>query len=53
MAGGPDASSFAVVSEPIVKQGVAFREMASRIASVDTLDRFLATLKADETVAVN
>lgn len=53
MAESPDASSFAVVSEPIVKQGVAFREMASRIASVDTLDRFLATLKADETVAVN
>lgn len=53
MAESPDASAFAVVSEPIVKQGVAFREMASRIASVDTLDRFLASLKVDETFAVN
>ena len=52
MAESADASAFEVVSEPIVKQGVAFREMASRIASVDTLDRFLASLKAGE-VAVN
>jgi hypothetical protein len=53
MSESADASAFAVVSEPIVKQGVAFREMASRIASVDTLDRFLASLKVDEAVAVN
>lgn len=49
----PDASAFAIVSDPIVEQGVAFREMASRIASIDTLDRFLASLKAEETSAVN
>lgn len=50
----PDASAFAIVSDPIVEQGVAFREMASRIASIDTLDRFLASLKTtEETSAVN
>ena len=49
----PDASAFAVVSEPIVEQGVAFREMTSRIASVDTLDRFLASLKTEEVTALN
>lgn len=48
-----DANAFAVLSEPIMKQGVAFREMASRIASVDTLDRFLASLKMEEGVVVN
>ena len=53
MTDSADASAFAVVSEPIVEQGVAFREMASRIASVDTLDRFLASLKTEELVAVN
>lgn len=50
MSMSPDASAFAVVSEPIVEQGVAFREMTSRIASVDTLDRFLASLKTTEEV---
>lgn len=47
-----DASAFDVVSDPIVKQGTAFREMASKIASVNTLDRFVASLrKEDETPA--
>ena len=53
MSRSADANAFAVVTEPIVKQGVEFRDMASRIASVDTLDRFIASLKIDETVAVN
>ena len=44
MSRSADAEAFAVVTEPIVKQGVAFRDMASRIASVDTLDRFIASL---------
>lgn len=48
-----DASAFAIVSDPIVKQGVAFREMASRIASIDTLDRFLASLKTTEETVLN
>lgn len=50
MSRSPDADAFAVVSEPIVEQSVAFREMTSRIASVDTLDRFLASLKTTEEV---
>jgi hypothetical protein len=49
----PDANAFAVVSEPIVEQGVAFREMTSRIASVDTLERFLASLRVEGTPALN
>lgn len=53
MSMSPDASAFAVVSEPIVEQGVAFREMTSRIASIDTLDRFLSSLKPDEVTALN
>ncbi|MAM94092.1 hypothetical protein [Parvibaculum sp.] len=53
MSKSPDASAFAVVSEPIVEQGVAFREMTSRIASIDTLDRFLSSLKPDEVTALN
>lgn len=53
MSRSADANAFAVVTEPIAKQGVEFRDMASRIASVDTLDRFIASLKIDETVAVN
>ena len=53
MSVSPDASAFAVVSEPIVEQGVAFREMTSRIASVDTLERFLASLRVEGTPALN
>lgn len=53
MSMSPDASAFAVVSEPIVEQGVAFREMTSRIASVDTLERFLASLRVEGTPALN
>ncbi|WP_143710221.1 tetratricopeptide repeat protein [Parvibaculum lavamentivorans] len=53
MAASPDASAFAIVSDPIVQQGVAFREMASRIASIDTLDRFLASLKTDDATVLN
>ncbi|MFN3934758.1 hypothetical protein [Parvibaculum sp.] len=53
MSRSADADAFAVVTEPIVKQGVAFREMASRIASVDTLDRFIASLNIDAEPLVN
>jgi hypothetical protein len=53
MSMSPDASAFAVVSEPIVEQGVAFREMTSRIASVDTLERFLASLRVEGAPALN
>src|SRR5690606_10163922 len=41
----PDAGSFAIVAAPIEKQGVAFRELASRRAAADTMERFIASLK--------
>lgn len=53
MSRSADAEAFAVVTEPIVKQGVAFRDMASRIASVDTLDRFIASLNIGGEALVN
>lgn len=46
----PDAGSFAILADPIEKQGVAFRELASRIAAADTMERFIASLK-DEAAA--
>ncbi|HEX7777539.1 MAG TPA: hypothetical protein VF449_13520, partial [Parvibaculum sp.] len=45
MASTSDASSFAIISDPIERSGAAFREMVSRIASVNTMDRFIASLK--------
>ncbi len=36
-----DASAFAVVTQNIDLQGVAFRDLAGKIASVDTLERFM------------
>lgn len=53
MSRSADAEAFAVVTEPIVRQGVAFRDMASRIASVDTLDRFIASLNIAGEALVN
>ncbi len=46
-------SAFAVVSDPIVEQGVAFRELASRIASIDTMERFVSSLKDNVPSAIN
>ncbi|WP_339614395.1 hypothetical protein [uncultured Parvibaculum sp.] len=41
----PDASAFAAVSDPIgAGSGGAFRDAVRRIASVNTLDKFLASL---------
>ncbi|MGB8365390.1 MAG: hypothetical protein ACLQUZ_16520 [Rhizomicrobium sp.] len=37
----PDASAFAVVTQNIDQQGVAFRDLAGKIASIDTLERFM------------
>ena len=53
MGRSPDAGAFAVVSDPIAEQGVAFRELASRIASIDTMERFVASLKDDTPPAIN
>ncbi|MEQ9146371.1 MAG: tetratricopeptide repeat protein [Parvibaculaceae bacterium] len=36
-----DAASFAVVTDPIEMQGVAFRDLARSVASIDTLDSFI------------
>lgn len=41
----PDASSFAVVTDPIEMQGVAFRDLAKSVAATDTLDSFVASFK--------
>jgi hypothetical protein len=41
MKSSPDASAFAVVAQRIDAHGVAFREAAARIASVDTLQTFM------------
>lgn len=51
MRNSKDASAFETVSDPIVKQGTAFREMATKIASVNTLDRFVASLRKEEVTA--
>jgi hypothetical protein len=41
----PDASAFAVVTQNIDLQGVAFRDMAGQIASIDTLETFMQDFK--------
>jgi hypothetical protein len=51
MAQTDDASGFAIVSDPIERQGVAFRDLASRIASVNTVQRFINSLKKDDKVS--
>jgi hypothetical protein len=40
-----DASAFAVVTQDIAMQGIAFRDMAGQIASVDTLETFMQDFK--------
>ena len=51
MAATDDASAFAVVSDPIERQGVAFRELASRIAAMNTMERFVNSLKKMDKVS--
>jgi hypothetical protein len=41
MAGTPDASAFQVLSQSIAMHGLAFRDAAAQIASVDTLQAFM------------
>ncbi len=41
MAGTPDAKAFAVLSQSIEMHGLAFRDAAAQIASVDTLESFM------------
>ncbi len=49
MNASPDAKAFAVVTEKIDQQGVAFRDLAKQIASVDSLQAFMAEFKKQET----
>ena len=45
MNSSPDASAFVVVTQNIDLQGVAFRDLAGKIASVDTLETFMQDFK--------
>jgi len=53
MSRSADAGAFAIVSDPIIDQGVAFRELASRIASIDTMERFVTSLRDNAPPAIN
>jgi hypothetical protein len=46
MKGSPSAAAFAVVTERIDLQGVAFRDTAANVASVDTLKAFMTEVQA-------
>lgn len=52
MATSVDASAFAVVSDPIETSGVAFRQLASKVAAVDTIEKFVSSLKDDAAARV-
>jgi len=45
MQGTPDANAFAVVTQNIDQQGLAFRETAAKLASVGTLEAFMKDFK--------
>jgi hypothetical protein len=45
MRGTPNAAAFAVVTERIDLQGVAFRDAAAKVASVDTLRLFMTEMQ--------
>jgi tetratricopeptide (TPR) repeat protein len=45
MGDSPDARAFSVVTGKVDQQGVAFQDLAKSIASVDTLQGFMADLK--------
>lgn len=47
MASSVDGSAFAVVSDPIETSGVAFRQLAGRVASINMIERFVTSLKDD------
>lgn len=46
MAATPDANAFAVVSARIDAHGIAFRDAAAQVASVDTLKSFMKDIRA-------
>ena len=45
MAQSPDAASFAVVTQNVSTQGVAFQDIAAKVASIDTLESFMKDFK--------
>jgi tetratricopeptide (TPR) repeat protein len=45
MSASPDAAAFAVVTDPIETNGVAFRDLARSVASIDTLDSFVKSME--------
>ena len=45
MKASPDASAFAVVTQRIDLHGLAFRDAASQVASIDTLKTFMQDLR--------
>ena len=46
MGEGPDRRAFDVVTAPVARSGVEFRDIARGIASIDTLDAFLRDLRS-------
>ena len=57
MRAGSDAGKFAILSEPIERQGEEFRRLAKEFAGADTLDEFVSTLgkelEAQSATAIN
>ena len=53
MQGTPDGGTFAVLSQEIDMHGLAFRDAAARIASVDTLQNFMKDFSKRNQVAIN
>jgi hypothetical protein len=49
----PDGSTFNVLSQEIDMHGLAFRDAAAKIASVDTLQAFMKDFGRHEVVAIN
>jgi hypothetical protein len=52
MMGTPDASAFAVLSQSISMHGLAFRDAAAQIASVDTLTSFMKDFSKKHSASV-
>ncbi len=45
----PDTNAFAVVTQNIDRQGLAFRETAAKLASIGTLEAFMKDFKTKYT----
>ena len=53
MLGTPDNGTFTVLSQEIDMHGMAFRDAAAKIASVDTLQAFMKDFSRHQVVAIN